>query len=97
MISVSDLLKILDKLKIWKELKALPAKVAELEARISTLENSKKTNNDAEFCPKCRANTMEFISSEPDPIFGECGLYNRTYKCPTCGTSEITQINKAKM
>ncbi|WP_155983488.1 hypothetical protein [Nitratireductor aquibiodomus] len=41
LIAVSDILKILDQIPVWRSLTSLPKRIAELEARVATLESGK--------------------------------------------------------
>jgi len=91
MISISDMLNILDKIPIWKQLKALPAKVEALEKRIAELESKPSSNDD--ICPKCKQKTFELISSQKDETFGELGVYERLYRCSSCGFEETKLVD----
>ena len=91
MISISDMLTLLDRIPLWGQLKALPNRVNELEKRIAELE-SKPSSND-EICPKCKQKTFELISSQKDKTFGPLGVYERTYKCSSCGFEEAKLLD----
>ena len=95
MISVSDILKILDKIPIWKELSKLPKKVEELENRVAMLEKALQ-NNSANVCPSCGAQTFRVIKSEPHPMVGQLGIVNRTYECSQCGFKETHTVDPSK-
>ena len=91
MLTISDILKLLDKIPIWNQLKNLPAKVEKLELRIAELENPQpKSQHDQ--CPKCHDYSFELISSEPHPDFGEMGVKNRLYRCSNCDFKETKFI-----
>jgi hypothetical protein len=71
MISVSDAVKILDQIPIWKQLVAIPKRLTALEERIAALE-AKKTVSGRE-CPMC-GNEMKVASEAPHPQFSFAGV-----------------------
>ncbi|MEQ1484783.1 hypothetical protein [Methyloglobulus sp.] len=91
MISVKDIMVILDKIPIWKQLIGLPSRIEALEKRVSELESKGITTGDS--CPKCKAKTFELISTAPDPLFGEMGVQKRLYKCSACGFEESKNVD----
>ena len=87
MVSIGDILKLLDQIPIWKTLKALPARVETLEKQVAALEQRLSEKPAAAPCPKCRAG-MEVTDVVPDPTFGDLGGQQHTLKCPSCGHTE---------
>jgi hypothetical protein len=85
-ISISDMLALLDKIPIWKQLKELPQRVESLEKRIAELENKPISTGDV--CPKCKNKTFELISTRKHPVFGDAGVHERFYKCSKCEFEE---------
>lgn len=94
MLSVDDLLKILDRIPYWKKLISMLNKVEELEKRVEELEKllQQKNNEFTEFngllwkkntkfpfCPKCKTVMSKFPSSG----FGK-PLH---WACDSCGLS----------
>ena len=90
-VSVKDIISILDKIPIWKQLKELPGRVEELEQRLALLENKPVSTGD--ICPKCKNETFELISTEPDPLMGQMGIQLRKYKCSSCNFEESKSID----
>ena len=87
MITVSDILKILDKIPIWKQLKDLPARIEALERRLEALEQD-RTAVKGEKCPSCGAYEFMVTATKPHPLMGEVGIKERTYTCSGCGFTE---------
>jgi DNA-directed RNA polymerase subunit M/transcription elongation factor TFIIS len=81
MVSVSDLLTLLDKVPVWKRIKELPDRIVKLESRVSELEGKlgKPLSKDA--CPKCGERQF-FV--EHSRTVGAVGLQERIYKCRAC-------------
>ncbi len=90
MISVSDFLKILDSIPIWKTLKVLPERIAALEARIAQLEakNVLPDKVPAAPCKYCGNRSMRMINSVADSQFGDLGANRETWQCAECGQQE---------
>jgi len=87
LITVSDLLALLDKIPIWKTLYHLPGRVAALEQRLARLEASPPAPAD-ENCPKCHAAAFKLIASAPDATMGPLGYLRRVYRCSVCSHEE---------
>ena len=86
-ISVSDILKILDQIPIWKTLRELPKRMAEVESRLKALEErgaQKAPAPSALACPLC-GGEMKVTSESPHPEFDFAGLKVHAVECPTCG------------
>lgn len=85
-VSVSDILKILDKIPLWKSLAGLPKRVADLESRLKTLEEGRgaASGPGADQCPTCRA-VMTCVAETDDPIFGRFGVKKHVFRCDGCG------------
>jgi hypothetical protein len=82
--SVSDILKILEQIPIWKAVTGSPKRVAELERKVAQLEE--KSTSKAPLgrdCPICGA-TMKVLSEKPHPMFGFGGIKIHQMKCPEC-------------
>ena len=90
MISVKDILALLDKIPIWKQLNELPARVTELENRVQALESKKVTKS--EICPRCKEDAYMLESSKPNVHFGDTGAQDRLYKCQSCGFEETKMV-----
>lgn len=90
MVSVMDISDLLDKIELWRTLKALPGRVATLEAKIAEME--RKGARPAEACPLCGG---EFPVTEvnPDPKFKARGIQRRTHTCKSCGHFESRQFD----
>jgi hypothetical protein len=94
MISVSDILKILDSIPIWKSVKALPDRMKELEGRVERLEKALAAppRKSGPACPVCDA-PMKVTKVEEDPIFGKLGAQRHHYACTACDHTESRKIN----
>ena len=90
MISVSDALKILDQIPVWKQIRELPKRVTELEHRLAALEGKPKAPIGRE-CPIC-GSEMRVVAEHPHSTFGFAGLKVHDMQCE-CGHS--TQRNFA--
>jgi len=97
MLSVSDILAILDKIPAWKAVVGLPKRVAEMEARLAALEGGSKSSRapSATDCPKCHA-TMIVEAEDDDPIFGTFGMKQHILRCEVCGNRATRQFNPAR-
>lgn len=84
MSTISDILKVLDKIPIWGKLKTLPDIVEDLETRIKRIEN-KLEGKSGKLCPKCGSSNYTIAKSYPDPQFKFAGKNRIIYKCPDCG------------
>jgi len=82
MISVSDILKLLEKIPVWKDLVALPAKVKRLEDRVAQLESDPEAKGDT--CPYCEQQTLKLLEIKEDGPFGDLGGQKWVYKCSNC-------------
>lgn len=95
MISVSDILKILDQVPIWKTVKELPKRIdaleaenKELRARLdSLLEAPRKAQG--QLCPACGEPAVRRKSSQPSKgPFGRLGARDEVWSCDACGDTE---------
>jgi hypothetical protein len=89
MISVSDVIKLLDQIPIWKALRELPKRVIELEARIKALEESAAQRQitavpNALACPLCGSG-MKVTAETPHHEFAFAGVKVHSVECPNCG------------
>lgn len=92
MISVSDILKILESIPVWRRLKDLPERVGKLEERIAMLERGLAAPKPAgPSCPLCGA-PMRTAKVEKDPVMGEVGVQLHTLSCTACDHTEQRQI-----
>jgi len=74
------MLKLLDQIPIWKDLRALPKRVAELEARLAALEKKPTVASHIGTCATCGA-PARIVDVRDHPIFGEMGMKLRTVEC----------------
>lgn len=87
-ISVSDILKLLDQIPIWKQLKALPQQIADLQTRVAALEKQIVERPAAERCPMCETGILKTLKVTPHPVMGDVGLQERHLTCESCGHTE---------
>jgi hypothetical protein len=89
-VSVSDIIKILDQVPIWKTLRELPKRVADLEEKVKALEAEKAagppkpTIPEARICPLC-GGAMKVLRESADPTFGRIGMKVHHMRCEICG------------
>jgi hypothetical protein len=93
-ISVSDIVKLLEQVPIWKSVVGLPKRLAELEARVAALEGRTKVPN-GPTCALCGA-PMKVTKVVDDPVFGEMGLKQHHLACTSCGHSETRQVDPTR-
>jgi hypothetical protein len=95
-VSVSDILKILDQVPVWKTLTALPKRLRDLEERMAALEAT-PPKKAGEPCPLCDE-PMKVTAVEEDPIFGVMGMKVHTLTCTgaECSHTETRQIDPKK-
>lgn len=91
MVSVSDILKILDQVPIWKRLKAMPERIEALEARVAELESAiaDPREQPGEPCPACGAPALRRTSSvRSSGPFGPLGAKDEVWTCSACGEKD---------
>lgn len=86
MAGLSDILSLLDKIPIWKRLTELPAKVEELEKRISALEERPLLP----ICPSCGVGHVHLDRTEElggsfRRLGAATGASIHVFKCDKCG------------
>jgi|ERR1700731_1203515 hypothetical protein len=93
-VSVSDILKILDKIPIWN----LPRRVSKLEKQVAELldkaAKASSTPNGRE-CPICGA-TMKVLSELPHSNFGFAGRKIHALECQECGNKTNRDFEPGK-
>lgn len=91
MFSVSDILKLLDQIPIWRSLKALPERVVALEQRVSKLEAELERRPPAEVCPLCHREMK--LSAVETHWSGDVEFH--TYQCTTegCGHKRTKRVD----
>jgi len=82
MLSVSDILKLLDKAPIWRTLRETPARIAALEDRVAALEERGGKPAHILRCEIC-GEPAKVTAIRDHPIFGEVGKKIRTVTCET--------------
>ena len=92
MISVSDILKILEKIPEWAGLKAMLRRIDELERRVAALEAAGTGKISEPRCPLCETGVLKTKSVRPDPTFGDMGVQQHTLVCSDCSHTERRQI-----
>lgn len=89
MISVSDIIKLLEQIPIWKTLRDTPKKIQDLEARMAALETAASAQRAlpkipaAKACPMCGAE-MKVTAERPHPSFAFAGVKLHDMAC-SCG------------
>lgn len=80
MVSVSDIVKILDQVPIWRTLKALPGRIDALEKRVNDLESRPKQADHLHTCELC-GKPAKVTDVREHPTFGVFGRKQRTITC----------------
>jgi hypothetical protein len=90
MSTIGDIVSLLEKIPIWKRLKALPDEFDALKAKVAALESELKKRPSLETCPICETGNLKVTNVTPHGHLGDLGIQNRTLKCdnPACGHSE---------
>lgn len=84
MISVSDILKILDQIPIWKTLRELPKRLEALESRVAQLEaKPMSVTPKGRECPSCGV-PMKLTMESSDPELGAAGVKVHALYCEPC-------------
>jgi hypothetical protein len=86
LISLNDLLAVMDRWELWKSTRDNAAKVPELEQRIAALEAMLNGKRPGDVCPKCGARTFRVFKAYRE----RDGRSLRSYKCEdeSCGFLE---------
>ena len=93
MLTLSEVLRVLDSWSDWKRLKQTPGELDALRSRIERLEASLAGRSaSAEACPRCHAAQWQLDRTESDPTFGDLGVQRRVYVCRSCGHTEYKQL-----
>ena len=90
-LSVSDILKLLEQIPIWKNVRTLPERLAQLEDRVSALEAAaaEPARAPGQPCPSCGAyglrRTKAVMSRGP---FAAMGAKDEIWTCSECGQTD---------
>lgn len=97
MISVSDIIKLLEQIPLWKSLATMPRRLTELEARVKALEGLRTAQAApaANDCPACRI-PLRFEREEDDPVFRDLGVKLHHLRCDGCGKTMSRRYDPAK-
>ncbi|TWB15594.1 hypothetical protein [Nitrospirillum bahiense] len=89
-ISVTDIVKILDQIPIWKQLIAIPKEIKSLQERVAALEADLKARPAPIPCPVCESGGLKVKAVRPHPTFHFAGRQVREMECdnPACGHKE---------
>lgn len=100
-VSVSDIIKLLDEIPIWRSVSALPKRLAALEERVATLEAAKAVASarppldPARVCPMC-GEEMKVTAETGHPTFHFAGVKVHQMKCQGCGRETSRQYKPGK-
>jgi hypothetical protein len=85
---LSDLIGLLDRWHVWKEVRENSNKVPALEQRVASLEE-RLQRAPGEACPSCGALSFRAIKSEPHGLLGSLGSRQITLRCQDCGYMDV--------
>jgi ribosomal protein S27AE len=87
MVSITDILNVLNNWKPWQRMREAPERIDRLEAEIAALKRAVTALPDdpRPMCGKCGRGRMAFENERADPTFGVMGGKQVTRKCETCG------------
>jgi hypothetical protein len=97
-ISVSDVIKLLDEIPIWKAVAGLPKRIAELERKVAALEttaSAKAAAPTGKECPICGA-AMKVVKETGHPQFGFAGVKSHHMVCGECGGQTVRSYEPGK-
>jgi hypothetical protein len=97
-ISVSDVIKLLDEVPIWKAVVGLPKRIAELERKVTALEtaaSAKAAAPTGKECPICGA-TMKVVRETSHHEFGTFGVMVHQMVCGECGQQTTRNFEPGK-
>jgi hypothetical protein len=100
-VSVSDILKILDQIPIWKAVVNLPKRVAELERAVAELRDKQSALVAKPIAPRGRecsicGATMKVTGESDHPDFGFAGMKVHSMECPECGHKTTQNFSAGK-
>jgi len=99
--SVSDLIKLLDEVPIWRAVAGLPKRLAELERKVTELEAAIKAKSatpvipEGRICPIC-GSEMKVTSETAHPTFHFAGVKVHHMECTSCGNQTQRQYTPGK-
>ena len=93
MITLSDIVALLEKIPGWKRMVEAPARIDALEKRLAEFEAKGRhvARPGGKPCPACSQPSFFQISVRDDPVMGVVGLKRRTYRCDSCQHEEEIQ------
>jgi predicted nucleic-acid-binding Zn-ribbon protein len=94
---IPDLVALMDRWGVWKEVRANADKVPTLGRRIAALEERLQRAPGAG-CPKCGA--LEFRTEKVSPTkgpFSAVGAVDRHLKCGACGHTEVRMEGRSRL
>jgi hypothetical protein len=99
MLSVSEVLRLLNQMPIWRAVTALPKRIAEIEDRLMVLERGSKAKAaeipTALACPTCDAR-MKVVAESPHPEFGFAGMKLHEVSCEGCNSISTRDFQPGK-
>ncbi len=87
MAMLQDLNTLLERLPVWRQLVALPGRVARLEARLAAIEAHLAGSTGA-LCPMCNAPSLKFAETATDAATAMLGFTIDVLRCEVCGHEE---------
>jgi hypothetical protein len=96
-ISVSDILKLLDQIPIWKTVSQLPKRVSALEERIAVLEAklASRAVVPGQSCAACGEPALRRTKRVPTTgVFAGMGVMDEEWTCSACGDVEVRPMQK---
>ena len=90
MVSLGDVVKALESVPLWKQLRELPRRVAALEARLAALETGRRP--DQPMCPGCQVPLNYLREQKEAGPFGDLGARERIWQCSVCQAEVVKPV-----
>lgn len=84
---LEELNTLLERIPVWRQLVALPERVATLEARIAALE-AQLAGKTGALCPMCNAPDFKRVGTDAANPMAAIGFTTDVFQCGSCGHRE---------
>jgi hypothetical protein len=84
---LEELNTLLERIPVWRQLVAMPERVATLEARLTAIE-AQLAGSTGELCPMCNAPALKLAGTATDAATAMLGFTIDVLRCEACGHEE---------